>query len=227
SFAQFQQTDPASKYYGRVPNIVNPSNIDYHTTDGTPRFVIALRDYVQYSGDTALVRQLYPAVQASIEGALKHWWAKLAEQVRQHFGQDYRQPGHDYLADRLDQQGRADFTLRPNQLFALDLVADPTFTRQVWPKLTGAYLQAWSNAEQLRVWYQYFLGIRPDVPNQQLTLAPRLPAAIQHLDYRFLLGAGSVAAQYQAGPQRVYSYTFQGIATKAEEKVERAPGGTA
>jgi hypothetical protein len=368
SFAQFQQTDPQSKYYGRVPNIVNPSNIDYHTTDGTPRFVIALRDYVQYSGDTALVRQLYPAVQASIEGALKHWvdakgyllhednetwmdardaklvaftprgtrandiqalwyqqlqagayfaayvhdsanqakWAQLAEQVKQHFGQDYRQPTHDY------------FTLRPNQLFALDLVADPVFTRQVlrktwqelvypwgvatldrhdpqfhpyhlapelyhkdaayhrgtiwpwlngiamqrmleagqvetayqlfansnrqaltlgvvgglsenldayprsgqaWPKLTGAYLQAWSNAEQLRVWYQYFLGIRPDVPNQQLTLAPRLPAAIQHLDYRFCLGAGSVTAQYQAGPQRVYSYSFQGIATNVQVDV--------
>jgi len=376
SFAKFQQTDPASKYYGRVPNIVNPSNIDYHTTDGTPRFVIALRDYVQYSGDTALVRQLYPAVQASIEGALKNWvdtkgyllhednetwmdardaklvaytprgtrandiqalwhqqlqagayfaayvhdeanqakWTQLAEQVKQHFGQDYRQPTHDYLADRLDQQGKPDFTLRPNQLFALDLVADPAFTRQVlrktwqelvypwgvatldrhdpqfhpyhltpeyhkdaayhrgtiwpwlngiamqrmleagqvetayqlfansnrqaltlgvvgglsenldayphpgqaWPKLTGAYLQAWSNAEQLRVWYQYFLGIRPDVPNQQLTLAPRLPAAIQHLDYRFCLGAGSVVAQYQAGPQRVYSYTFHDIATAVQ-----------
>ena len=240
-------------------------------------------------------------------------WSQLAEQVKHHFGQDYRQPTHDYLADYLDQQGQPDFTLRPNQLFALDLVADPAFTRQVlrttwqelvypwgvatldrhdpqfhpyhlapelyhkdaayhrgtiwpwlngiamqrmleagqvetayqlfansnrqaltlgvvgglsenldayprlglaWPKLTGAYLQAWSNAEQLRVWYQYFLGIRPDVPNQQLTLAPRLPAAIQHLDYRFLLGAGSVAAQYQAGAQRVYTYTFQDLVTQ-------------
>jgi hypothetical protein len=379
SFAKFQQTDPASKYYGRVPNIVNPSNIDYHTTDGTPRFVIALRDYVQYSGDLDLGRRLYPAVQASIEGALKNWvdakgyllhddnetwmdardanhvaytprgtrandiqalwyqqlqagtyfaacvhdaasqakWAQLAEQVKEHFEQDYRQPIHDYLADRLDQQGKPDFTLRPNQLFALDLVAEAAFARRVlrrtwqelvypwgvatlaqhdpqfhpyhlapeyhkdaayhrgtvwpwlngiamqrmleagqvetayqlfananhqalnlgvvgglsenldayphpgqtWPKLTGAYLQAWSNAEQLRVWYQYFLGIRPDLPNQQLTLAPRLPASIQHLDYRFCLGAGSVAAQYQAGSQRVYSYTFQEIATNVHVAV--------
>jgi glycogen debranching enzyme len=377
SFAQFQQTDPASKYYGRVPNIVNPSNIDYHTTDGTPRFVIVLRDYVQYSGDMDLGRQLYPAVQASIEGALKNWvdtkgyllhednetwmdardanhvaytprgtrandiqalwyqqlqagayfaayvhdaanqakWTQLAAQVRQHFGQDYRQPTHDYLADCLDQQGKPDFTLRPNQLFALDLVADPAFTRQVlrktwqelvypwgvatldrhdpqfhpyhlapelyhkdaayhrgtiwpwlngiamqrmleagqvetayqlfansnrqaltlgvvgglsenldayprpglaWPKLTGAYLQAWSNAEQLRVWYQYFLGIRPDVPNQHLTLAPRLPATIQHLDYRFALGAGSVVAQYQAGTQHTYSYSFEGVGANVQ-----------
>jgi len=374
SFARFQQFDPASKYYGRVPNIVNPRSIDYHTTDGTPRFVIALRDYVQYSGDMDLGRQLYPAVRASIEGALRHWvdaqgyllhadnetwmdardahhvaytprgsrandiqalwcqqlqagayfagavydtanqtkWAQLAEQVRQHAEQDYRRPSHDYLADYLDPHGRPDFTLRPNQLFALDLIADPAFVRQAlrrtwqelvypwgvatlarhdpqfhpyhlapayhkdaayhrgtvwpwlngiamqrmleagqvetayqlfananrqvltlgvvgglgenldayphpgqaWPRLTGAYLQAWSNAEQLRVWYQYFLGIRPDVPNQQLTLAPRLPAAIEHLDYHFCLGAGSVVAHYQGGPQHRYSYIFEGIATQ-------------
>ncbi|TVT41622.1 hypothetical protein FNT36_09320 [Hymenobacter setariae] len=375
SFSKFQQTDPTSKYYGRMPNIVNPSGIDYHTTDGTPRFVLALRDYVQYSGDGELVQQLYPVVQASIEGALQNWgddkgyllhednetwmdardanhvaytprgsrandiqalwyqqlqagayfaayvhdaasqakWTQLAEQVRHHFGQDYRQPTHDYLADRLTQQGNPDFTLRPNQLFALDLVADPAFTRQVlrrtwqelvypwgvatlaqhdpqfhpyhrapelyhkdasyhrgtiwpwlngiamqrmleagqvetayqlfananhqaltlgvvgglsenldayphpgqtWPQLTGAYLQAWSNAEQLRVWYQYFLGIRPDMPNQQLTLAPRLPAAIRQLDYRFALGASSVLAQYLRGTPHVHSYTFQGIATQ-------------
>jgi glycogen debranching enzyme len=380
SFAKFQQLDPASKYYGRMPNIINPSTIDYHTTDGTPRFVIALRDYVQYSGDMDLGWQLYPAVQASIEGALQNWvdekgyllhednetwmdardanhvaytprstrandiqalwyqqlqagayfaayvhdgtnqakWTQLAEQVKQHVGQDYRRPTHDYLADRLDQQDRPDFTLRPNQLFALDLVADSAFTRQAlrrawqelvypwgvatlarqdpqfhpyhlaperyhkdaayhrgtvwpwlngiamqrmleagqtepayqlfananrqaltlgvvgglsenldayphpgqaWPKLTGAYLQAWSNAEQLRVWYQYFLGIRPDVPNQQLTLAPRLPAALQHLNYRFCLGAGSVTAQYQAGPSRMYSYAFQGVATQVQVDV--------
>jgi hypothetical protein len=371
SFAQFQQTDPASKYYGRVPNIINPSLIDYGTTDGTPRFVIALRAYVQYSGDLDLGRQLYPAVQASIEGARQNWvdehgylrhadnetwmdardanhvaytprgtrandiqalwhqqlqagayfaahvgdhasqasWTQLAEQVQQRFGQDYCQPTHDYLADRLDAQGYPDFTLRPNQLFAFDLVADPAFVRralrttwqalvypwgvatlaqadpqfhayhrapeypkdaayhrgtvwpwlngiamqrmleasqvetayqlfananrqaltlgvvgglsenldahphpgEAWPRLTGAYLQAWSNTEQLRVWYQYFLGIRPDVPNQQLTLAPRLPVAIRQLDYRFTLGAGVVAAQYIGGAQCVYRYAFEDI----------------
>ncbi|WP_082455715.1 amylo-alpha-1,6-glucosidase [Hymenobacter sp. AT01-02] len=73
SFANYQQLDKTSRYYGRVPNIVNPSNIDYHTTDGTPRFIIELQDYVQYSGDTSLIRQLYPAVKASIAGALQHW----------------------------------------------------------------------------------------------------------------------------------------------------------
>jgi hypothetical protein len=31
------------------------------------------------------------------------------------------------------------------------------------PRLTGTFLQAWSNAEQLRVWHQGFLGIQPDL----------------------------------------------------------------
>jgi glycogen debranching enzyme len=374
SFAKYQDTDPRSKFYGRVPNIVNPSNIDYHTTDGTPRFVIALQDYVQYSGDTSVVRQLYPAVQASIAGALQYWtdkqgyllhednetwmdardtklvaytprgsrandiqalwyqqlragayfaaymhdgasqarWQQLAEQVKTHFARDYRDAQHDYLADRLDKQGHADYTLRPNQLFALDMVADAAFTRQalrkswtelvypwgvatldrhdprfhpyhlapeyyhkdaayhrgtIWPwlngmamqrmleagqvetawqlfananrqaltrgvvgglsenldayphpgqsqpKLTGAYLQAWSNAEQLRVWYQYFLGIRPDVPNHLLRLAPRLPATLKELTYNFKIGQSLVTGQYQAAPQPTHTYVFKDLAT--------------
>jgi glycogen debranching enzyme len=376
SFAKYQDLDPKSKFYGRVPNIVNPSNIDYHTTDGTPRFVIALQDYVRYSGDTALVRELYPAVQASIAGALRHWtdargyllhednetwmdardankvaytprgsrandiqalwyqqlragayfaayvhdgasqaqWNKLAEQVKAHFAQDYRAAGHDYLADRLDHQGRADFTLRPNQLFAFDMLENQPFTRQAlrkawtelvypwgvatldrhdpqfhpyhltpayhkdaayhrgtiwpwlngiamqrmveagqvetawqlfansnrqaltrgvvgglsenldayphpgqaWPTLTGAYLQAWSNAEQLRVWYQYFLGIRPDVPNHLLTLAPRLPAEVKELSYHFAVGQSLVTGQYRAAPTPAYIYTFNDLASTIE-----------
>jgi glycogen debranching enzyme len=380
SFAKYQDTDPKSKFYGRVPNIVNPSNIDYHTTDGTPRFVIALQDYVRYSGDTALVRQLYPSVQASIAGALQHWtdakgyllhednetwmdardahlvaytprgsrandiqalwyqqllagayfaaymhdgasqarWEKLAAQVKTHFAQDFRDARHDYLADRLDKQNQPDFTLRPNQLFALDMLADQAFTRQVlrkswtelvypwgvatldrhnpqfhpyhlapeyyhkdaayhrgtiWPwlngiamqrmleagqvetawqlfansnrqaltrgvvgglsenldayprpgqaepKLTGAYLQAWSNAEQLRVWYQYFLGIRPDVPNRLLTLAPRLPAELKELSYNFTVGQSLIAGHYQALPTPVYTYTFNDLAITAQVDV--------
>jgi len=373
SFARYQDTNPKSKFYGRVPNIVNPSNIDYHTTDGTPRFVIALQDYVRYSGDTAVVRQLYPAVQASIAGALRYWtdaqgyllhednetwmdardaklvaytprgsrandiqalwyqqllagayfaaymhdaasqtqWQQLAEQVKTHFARDYRDAQHDYLADRLDKQGKADYTLRPNQLFALDMVTDADFTRRalrkswtelvypwgvatldrhdpnfhpyhltpeyhkdaayhrgtIWPwlngiamqrmleagqvetawqlfansnrqaltrgvvgglsenldayphpgqaapKLTGAYLQAWSNAEQLRVWYQYFLGIRPDVPNRLLTLAPRLPATLKELTYHFRIGQSLVTGQYQAAPQPTHTYVFNDLAT--------------
>ena len=73
SFAEFQDLDRASRFYGRLPNIVKPGSIDYHTTDGTPRWVIALRDYVRYTGDRTLVAELYPNVKASIEGALANF----------------------------------------------------------------------------------------------------------------------------------------------------------
>ncbi|MBT9392602.1 hypothetical protein KLP40_05445 [Hymenobacter sp. NST-14] len=383
AFAQYQQLDPSSRFYGRVPNIVNPTSIDYHTTDGTPRFVIGLQDYVRYSGDTTLIRQLYPNVRASIEGALRYWvdaqgyllhednetwmdardahhvaytprgtrandiqalwyeqlqagaafaaylhdadaatrWAALAARVKSHFARDFRTLQHAYLADRLDHQDRPDFTFRPNQLYALDLVDDAEFRRQVvrqswqelvypwgvaslsahdprfhpyhlapelyhkdaayhqgtiwlwnngvamqrmleagqtetayqlfanmnrqaltrgvvgglgenmdayprpgqrWPKLTGTYLQAWSNAEQLRVWYQYFLGIRPDLTRSELTLAPRLPAAIAQLNYHFKIGEGLVTASYQRGPAATHTYRFPATFT-ARVVVDVAP----
>ena len=73
SFAQFQDLDRDSAHYGRMPNIVKPGSIDYHTTDGTPRYMIALRDYVRYSGDRTVVEELYPNIVAGADGALARW----------------------------------------------------------------------------------------------------------------------------------------------------------
>lgn len=369
SFAEYQNTDKNSKFFGRVPNIVNPQNIDYHTTDGTPRFIIELLDYVKYSGDISLIKELYLNVQNSIEGAVKNWvddkgyllhadnetwmdardanlvsytprssrandiqalwyqqlcvgvyfarfmndtadmqkWQAIADKVKSNFEKDYRDDKHDYLADFLSPENKAGFTLRPNQLYALDLVSDETFRWQVtrksweelvypwgvaslnrqdklfhpfhlstenyhkdaayhrgtiwlwnngmamqrmieagqvetayklfenmnrqaltmgvvgglsenmdayphegknWPKLTGTYLQAWSNAEHIRVWYQYFLGIRPDMIKNSLTLAPRVPTEIKNLDYNFTIGNSLTRASYVSGKTTTYRYQF-------------------
>ncbi len=340
SFAQFQDLDPKSKFYGRLPNIVKPDSLDYHTTDGTPRWVIALRDYVRYSGDRSVVASLYPNVKASIEGALANWtdasgylvhadnetwmdarragdlasysprstrandiqalwyeqlragaafalatgdtssaqrWSASADRVRARFASDFVDPRTGRIADRLDARDQADFTLRPNLMFALDLVDDPVLAARalrlaweslvypwgvatldardpffhpyhlapghyhkdeayhngtVWlwlngiaqgrmidfgqpelawrlfeqtnrlalqrgvvgglpetmdayphpgealPRLTGTFLQAWSNAEHQRVWYEHFLGVQPDMTRGVIRLAPRLPAAV-------------------------------------------------
>jgi len=51
------------------------------------------------------------------------------------------------------------------------------------PRLTGTYLQGWSNAEQLRVWYQGFLGIQPDLEQGVTRLAPRLPKAFGDVEF--------------------------------------------
>ncbi|MGB6650215.1 MAG: amylo-alpha-1,6-glucosidase [Bacteroidota bacterium] len=68
SFAAFQQKDSNSSDYGRIPNIINGTDVVYNTADGTPRFVAMTRDYIQRSGDTSFARDIYPVVLRSIEG---------------------------------------------------------------------------------------------------------------------------------------------------------------
>jgi glycogen debranching enzyme len=378
SFAEFQDLDPSSKFYGRVPNIVKVDALDYHTVDGTPRFVIALRDYIRYSGDRSIVAELYPAVRASIEGALANWvdergflthadneswmdarragdlvpysprgtrandiqalwhaqllagawfaglvgdadsatrWQQAASTLASSFQAAFASAGHDYLADRLKADDTPDFQLRPNQLYALDLLDDPlrvaratraawenlvfpwgvaslapsdpffhpyhlardryhkdeayhngtvwlwnngiamqrmielgqvepawtlfenmneqVLTRgvvgglgenmdayprpgQSWPRLTGTYLQAWSNSEQLRVWYQGFLGVRPDIADGLVTLAPRLPEGFGSVDFSARIGDGSIRGVYETRTDAVrYDWVAEGIAFEA------------
>ncbi|MDJ0654584.1 MAG: amylo-alpha-1,6-glucosidase [Xanthomonadales bacterium] len=374
AFAQFQDMDPDSKFYGRVPNIVQPDALNFHTTDGTPRFAMALNDYIRYSGDRDLARELYPNIKASIDGALKNWtddngylthednetwmdarragdlvpysprgsrandiqalwlgqlqagieaaaamedrtsverWVATADQLKSAFQRDFLSSDRVQLADRLDAADQADFSLRPNQLYAMDLVDDPlrsaaairsawenlvypwgvasldqdnpmfhpyhlawdryhkdqayhngtiwlwnngiamqrmiemgqvepawllfqAMNDQVldsgvvgglaenmdayplpgedWPRLTGTYLQAWSNSEQLRIWYQYFLGVRPDAGS--VTLAPRLPARLGEVDFSVRVGAGVLRGVYrQKGESGVYRWDVAGLGT--------------
>jgi len=374
SFAEFMDRDPESKFYGRVPNIVRPDLLDYHTTDGTPRFVIALLDYVRYSGDTTIIAELFPEVRASIEGALKNWtdgngyltheenetwmdarrasdlaaysprdtrandiqalwhgqlsagarfanalgeketaqrWQEAADRLAENFERDFTSPGHDYLADRLRADGKPDFRLRPNQFYAFDLIADQEqvarATRSAWgalvypwgvaslsaddpffhpyhlawdhyhkdqayhngtvwlwnngiamqrmielgqvgpawklfrnmsrmvleagvvgglgentdawphpgsdmPRLTGTYLQAWSNTEQLRTWYRYFLGVRPDMIEGAVTLAPRLPAGFGMVSFISRVGEGWLGGVYEiAGGSDSYRWHSDGF----------------
>lgn len=85
-----------------------------------------------------------------------------------------------------------------------------------WATLTGAYLQAWSNAEHLRVWYQYFLGIRPDLINNTLTLAPRIPAEMTSLNYHINVGEGRIEATFARGLETTYRYAFKHVGLKVE-----------
>ena len=365
SFAKFQDLDRASRFYGRLPNIVKPGSIDYHTTDGTPRWVIALRDYVRYTGDRSIVTELYPNVQASIEGALANFTDAVrlpgargqrdmdgcAPRTRQgvvlaaqHARQRHpgavvraaaggrairdcrrrhrighalvsrrgsaaqpvrarlREPATGRIADHLDARDVPNQQLRPNALFALQLLDQPTdaarAARQAWealaypwgvatldqgdpdfhpyhvapehyhkdaayhngavwpwlngiamqrmielgqsdlawrlftntneialtrgvvgglpenldayphpgetaPRLTGTYLQGWSNAEQLRVWYQGFLGIQPDLERGVIHLAPRLPKSAGNVEFNSRVGVGRAARTLRAVQPRL------------------------
>ena len=72
SFAEYQLTDPANPREGRLPNIVNPDNLQYAGVDGTWWWVRALRIYLDYTRDLDFMREMRPVVDRAIAGALRH-----------------------------------------------------------------------------------------------------------------------------------------------------------
>lgn len=68
-----------------------------------------------------------------------------------------------------------------------------------WVKRSGTFLQAWSNAEHLRVWYQHFLGIRPDLLNGKVVIEPRIPSEITSIDTSVKVGKGTLHYRYRNG----------------------------
>ena len=70
---------------------------------------------------------------------------------------------------------------------------------QNWVNRSGTFLQAWSNAEHLRVWYQHFLGIRPDLLNGVIVVEPRLPSEITSLETSVKIGKGTLHYRYKDG----------------------------
>jgi glycogen debranching enzyme len=70
---------------------------------------------------------------------------------------------------------------------------------QAWVNRSGTFLQAWSNAEHLRVWYQHFLGIRPDLLEGKIVIEPHLPAAITSLKTSVKVGDGTLHYTYKNG----------------------------
>jgi glycogen debranching enzyme len=199
SFAAWQDTNPNSATYGRIPNLVTTNSISYNTADGTPRFVEALYSYIMYSGDTSFAREMYPVVQRSIEGTIKYhmdslcflthgdaetwmdavgpegpwsprgnrandiqmlwyWqlhsgssiaedllgknnadgtrWISLARTLKQNFAKYFVDTIHHRIYDHLKPDGTPDLQVRPNQLFALDLVDDPAIKQSVVRNVT-------------------------------------------------------------------------------------------
>lgn len=71
-FAEFQNEDPTSERWGRVPNFVTVDQVQYASIDGTWWFVRALDELWRQSGDDAFAREMAPMVRLAVEGALKH-----------------------------------------------------------------------------------------------------------------------------------------------------------
>ena len=70
---------------------------------------------------------------------------------------------------------------------------------KTWVNRSGTFLQAWSNAEHLRVWYQHFLGIRPDLLNGVIVVEPRIPSEITDLETSVKIGNGTLHYSYHNG----------------------------
>ena len=80
-----------------------------------------------------------------------------------------------------------------------------------WVKRSGTFLQAWSNAEHLRVWYEHFLGIRPDMLKGIIVVEPKLPAEITELETSVKIGDGTLHYRYADGAVTV---DLEGIAAE-------------
>jgi len=65
--------------------------------------------------------------------------------------------------------------------------------------LTGTYSQAWSVSEFSRNWSQDYLGYRPDLLNNRVTLSPRLPSEVGSVEAVFPLGEGGFSCQIDKG----------------------------
>ena len=70
---------------------------------------------------------------------------------------------------------------------------------KTWVNRSGTFLQAWSNAEHLRVWYQHFLGIRPDLLNGVIVVEPRIPSEITYIETSVKVGEGTLHYLYKDG----------------------------
>ncbi len=370
SFAKYQDLDKKSPTYGRVPNRLNLEGILYNTTDGTPRFVMQVLDYLKYTGDVAFLRSIYNNVKVATDAALDLYvddrgylthadadtwmdakrqgkypcsprgnravdiqalwfcqlesaakiadclgkksdadrWRKAAEKLKGNFQKDFVVDGQ--LVDHLNADGTADRQLRPNTMFAYSLIDSDSVKRedirkiwsrltypwgvssldqmdnqfhpyheqwhryhkddayhngtvwlwlngmamqrmiefgqedeaykllenmnrqalkdgavgslsecadawcrpgQIWSRRSGTFLQSWSNSEQLRVWSQYFLGVRPNLLDGVLVVAPRIPSELNNVETTVAIGCGRLEYVFKRYDGKQYlSLTLSG-----------------
>ena len=72
-FAGFQDLDKTSPSYGRIPNRYrNEKDVIYNTADGTLWFIRAVWEYVQYSGDISIIKQLEKTIDIALSSEMNH-----------------------------------------------------------------------------------------------------------------------------------------------------------
>lgn len=367
SFARYMDVNPSSPTYGRVPNRLNLDGILYNTTDGTPRFVIEVLDYLRYTGDKDFVKSIYKNVKIATDASLKLYvdqsgylthadadtwmdakrqskypcsprgnravdiqalwygqltaavqmakymgkdddasrWQAAADKLKQNFEKDFVIDG--VITDHLNADGSPDHQLRPNTMYAYELISSDSVKMndirntwnhlvypwgvasldqmdenfhpyheqwhryhkddayhngtvwlwqngmamqrlieygctylpfqlfdnmnrqalnegaigslaenadawcrpgQTWARRSGTFLQAWSNAEQIRVWSQCFLGVKPDMLNRHVAITPRIPQALNRVSTQMRLADGSLTYYHRVSKMISHDYQF-------------------
>lgn len=70
-YAAKQDTNSESKNFGRIPNLITPTETIYNTADGTPWFVSAAFDYFTITGDRSFASAVYPVIKRAFLGTEK------------------------------------------------------------------------------------------------------------------------------------------------------------
>lgn len=73
SFAEFQDCNPDSPTYGRIPNrYVNKDDVIYNTADGNLWFIREVWEYIQYTGDVEFLNSMWPVVKLAVESDIQN-----------------------------------------------------------------------------------------------------------------------------------------------------------
>ncbi len=71
-------------------------------------------------------------------------------------------------------------------------------------RLSGAYSQAWSIAEYIQNFYQDYLGVEVNAPQNQITLSPHLPDGLKKIEFKQKVGNDLLTIDYNYGSEYLY-----------------------
>jgi glycogen debranching enzyme len=78
-----------------------------------------------------------------------------------------------------------------------------------WARRTGTFLQAWSNAEQLRVWHEEILGVRIRGGGTEVLIAPQLPKSVLNVSMNTPLRKGALKGQWHRSNSETWTFELQ------------------
>jgi glycogen debranching enzyme len=79
-----------------------------------------------------------------------------------------------------------------------------------WARRTGTFLQAWSNAEHLRVWHEEILGVRIQAGGSEVVIYPQLPKGVLNVSMNTPLGAGVLMGHWHCGNDHSWKFEIHG-----------------